>query len=91
MTAVSQRFAVRVMVSDVWDQVVLPVEATSTIAQVKQRALEQVLRRSAVSPEDYVVKYRGGAVLDESVTVAALGVVPNAALIIIPARRRPVR
>jgi len=37
------------------------------------------------------VKFRGAAVLDESVMLRALGAVPNAPFIVLPARRQPVR
>ena len=90
MTVVAERFAVRVMVTDVWDQVFLAVEPGTTVAELKRRALAQALRRPAPA-DDYVVKFRGGAVLDESTTLQALGAVPNAPFIILPRRRQPVR
>ena len=91
MTAVGGRFAVRVMVTDVWDQVFLAVEPTLTVAELKRQALLQALKRSAVRPDDYVVKFHGAQVLDESVTLAALGAVANSPFIILPARRQAVR
>jgi hypothetical protein len=91
VTGVGTRFAVRVMVTDVWDQVFLAVEPTMPVAELKRQALAQALKRAPVRLEDYVVKFRGAQVLDESVTLLALGVVPNAALIILPARRQAVR
>ena len=90
MTAVSEHFAVRVMVTDVWDQVVLAVEPGTTVADLKQRALEQALKRQALA-EEYVVKFRGAALLDETTTLEALGAVPNAPFIVLPRRRQPVR
>ena len=91
MTVVGERFAVRVMVTDVWDQVFLAVEPTTTIAELKRQALTQALKRAQVRPGDYVVKFRGAQVLDETMTVAALGAVPNSPFIVLPARRQPVR
>ena len=91
MTAVGERFAVRVMVTDVWDQVFLAAEPTTTVTDLKRQALTQALKRAQVRPEDYVVKFRGAQVLDESTTLAALGAVPNSPFIILPARRHPVR
>jgi hypothetical protein len=44
-----------------------------------------------VDPDAYVVKLRGAEVFDEAATLGALGVPANAALIILPRRRRPVR
>ena len=91
MTAVGGRFAVRVMVTDVWDQVFLAVEPTLTVAELKRQALAQALKRAAVRPDAYVVKFRGAQVLDESATLGALGAVANSPFIILPARRQAVR
>lgn len=91
MTAVGARLPVRVMVTDVWDQVFLAVEPGMTVGDLKRQALAQALKRESVQPADYVVKFRGAQVLDESVTLAALGVVANSPLIILPARRQAVR
>ena len=91
MTAVTERFAVRVMVTDVWDQVFLAVETTTTVAELKRQALAQALKRAQVRQEDYVAKFRGAQVLDETTTLAALGAAPNSPFIVLPARRQPVR
>jgi hypothetical protein len=91
MTAVGERFAVRVMVTDVWDQVFLAVEPTTTVAELKRQALAQALKRAQLRPEDYVVKFRGAQVFDETTTLATLGAVPNSPFIVLPARRKPVR
>jgi len=37
------------------------------------------------------VKFRGAQVLDETISVGALGAGPNAPFIVLPARRQPVR
>jgi hypothetical protein len=93
MTAVAHRFPVRVMVTDVWDQVVLAVEPSTTVAELKRRALTQALKRDAPpsAAQDYVVKFKGAQVLDESTTLAALGAQANSPFIVLPARRQPVR
>jgi hypothetical protein len=95
MTAVAHRFTVRVMVTDVWDQVVLAVEPSTTVAELKRRALTQALKRDAPpSPpaaQDHVVKFKGAQVLDESTTLAALGAQANSPFIVLPGRRQPVR
>jgi len=90
VSAVTERFAVRVMVTDVWDQVFLAVEPTTTVAELKRQALAQALKRSNLQLDDYIVKFRGAQVLDEAVTLAALGAVANAPFIVLPARRQPV-
>ncbi|HEV8305892.1 MAG TPA: hypothetical protein VGQ25_13070 [Gemmatimonadales bacterium] len=91
MTDVAERFAVRVMVTPVWDQVFLAVDADTTVAKLKREALQTALKRSHIDPAAYVVKFRGAQVLDESVTLGRLGAVPNAPFIVLPARRQPVR
>ena len=90
MTTVGERFAVRVMVTDAWDQIFLAVEPTTPVAELKRQALSQALKRAQISLGDYVVKFRGAQVLNEATTLAALGAVPNAAFIVLPARRRAV-
>ncbi|HXM38010.1 MAG TPA: hypothetical protein VN908_05035 [Gemmatimonadales bacterium] len=89
--SVAERFPVRVMVTPVWDTVVVPVDAGTTVAQLKHDALVAALKRAIVDEQDYVVKFRGAAVLDEAVTLGTLGAGPNAPFIVLPARRQPVR
>jgi hypothetical protein len=79
----------RVMLTDVWDEFPLDLPPATPLAQVKQRVLE--LGRVPHDPARYVVKYRGAQVTDESRTLADLGIVRNAALIMLPRRRQPVR
>ncbi|HEX5387235.1 MAG TPA: hypothetical protein VFW66_11075 [Gemmatimonadales bacterium] len=80
---------VRVMVPDVWDEVELLLPASASLGELKRRALERT--RVARDPAEYVVKFRGAEQPDEARTLAETGVVPNAALIVLPRRRRPVR
>jgi len=91
VTAVGERFAVRVMVTDAWDQIFLAVEPTTTVAELKRQALSQALRRAQIPLGEYVVKFLGAQVLNEATTVAALRAVPNSPFIVLPARRRAVR
>ena len=84
-------FTVRVMVPEVWDEVVLPVEGTTTIASLKAEALRRARVRVDANSGGCVVKYRGAAILDESLTLRALGAPPNAPFIVLPRRRQPVR
>lgn len=85
------RYTVRVMVTPVWDQVSIPVDAGTTVAQLKRDALRAALKRAAVDDQEFVVKFRGAQVFDESTTLGALGAGPNAPFIVLPARRQPVR
>ena len=91
MTAVSGTFAVRVMVTDAWDQVVISVAPATTVAELKREALARALRRAEIPLERYIVKFRGALVLDESVALADLGAGPNSPFIVLPAQRQPVR
>lgn len=90
MTAALDRYPVRVMVTPAWDQVAIQVDGTTTVAHLKREALRAALK-TAADEQGYVVKFRGAAILDESLTLRALGVVPNAPFIVLPARRQPVR
>jgi len=85
------RFPVRVMVTDAWDSVTVQVDDSTTVAQLKRDALRAALKQPRLEEREYVVKFRGAAVLDESQTVRALGAVANAPFIVLPARRLPVR
>jgi len=91
VTAVADRFAVRVMVTDAWDQVFLAVGPETTIAELKRQALTRALKRAPLSADQYIVKFRGALVSDEGVTLAKLGAGANAPFIVLPGRRRPVR
>lgn len=90
MTAALERFAVRVMVTDAWDQVFLAVGPETTVADLKGQALARALKRSDLLASEYVVKFRGAAV-DDGATLSALGAGANAPFIVLPARRWPVR
>ena len=87
---VGERYAVRVMVTPAWEQVPLQVDANTTVAQLKHEALRAALKTTA-GEAAYVVKFRGAPILDESITLGALGAVPNAPFIVLPGRRQPVR
>jgi TUG ubiquitin-like domain len=80
---------VRVMVADVWDTVPLNLEPSTSLADLKLEALTRT--RVQRDPDEYVVKFRGAEMLDESVSLKNAGIPPNAALIVLPRRRRPVR
>ena len=80
---------VRVWVPDVWDIVELPGPPAQTVAAVKAAALSRAIGATA-NPDDYQVKYRGAAV-DDSRTLGELGVPAGAPMIVVSARRRPVR
>jgi hypothetical protein len=79
----------RVMVEDVWDEVFLELGDELPVSEIKRQALE--LTRVNRDPSEYILKFRGAQLSDESVSLANAGLVPNGALIVLAKRRRPVR
>jgi hypothetical protein len=79
----------RVMVEDVWDEVFLELPDELPVSEVKRQALE--LTRVRRDPSEYVLKFRGAEISDESLSLANAGLVPNGAVIVLARRRRPVR
>ena len=79
----------RVMVEDVWDEVFLELPDELPVSEVKRQALE--LTRVRRDSSEYVLKFRGAEISDESLSLANAGLVPNGALIVLARRRRPVR
>lgn len=81
--------ALRVMVEDAWDQVTLNLPSTSILSDVKRQAL--TLTHRTHGADQYLVKFRGAELFDESRSLAESGVVANSSLIVVPRNRRPVR
>lgn len=79
----------RVTVEDVWDEVLLELSPDTPVGEIKREALART--RVRADPSQYVLKFRGAELSDESRTASAAGLVPNGALIVMPRRRRPVR
>jgi hypothetical protein len=79
----------RVMVEDVWDEVFLELPDATPVGDIKRQAL--ALTHVRRDPAEYVLKFRGAELSDESRSLAEAGLVPNAALIVLSRRRRPVR
>jgi hypothetical protein len=79
----------RVMVEDVWDEVFLELPDELPVSEIKRQALD--LTRVIRDPSEYVLKFRGAELSDESISLANAGLVPNGALIVLARRRRPVR
>ena len=90
-TAVAgERFPVRVMVMPAWEQVSIQVDDSTTVAQLKREAVRAALKTTQ-HVQEYIVKFRGALVQDESATLRAIGAVPNAPFIVLAARKQPVR
>lgn len=85
----SDHLAVRVMVESAWDQVALELPSTTSVAELKRRAL--AMTHAGGMADEYEVKYRGALVTEEARSLAEQGVVDNANLIVLPRRRRPAR
>jgi hypothetical protein len=77
------------MVEDVWDEVFLELADELPVSEIKRQALE--LTRVTRDPSEYMLKFRGAQMSDESVSLARAGLVPNGAVIVLARRRRPVR
>lgn len=85
----SDALAVRVMVEDAWDEVFLELPEGTLLGELKRQALERTYVTR--DPSEYLLKYRGAALSDESRSLAEAGLVPNAPLIVLSRRRRPLR
>jgi hypothetical protein len=86
---VTDSLRLRVTVQDTWDEVPLDLPPAASLAELKRAALEAT--RVNRDPDEYVLKFRGFELLDESRSLADAGLVPNGAVIVLPRRRRAVR
>ncbi|UCD23056.1 MAG: hypothetical protein JSW51_08280 [Gemmatimonadota bacterium] len=82
-------FSVRVWVEDVWDTVRIAVEPEWSVTKVKEEALREAIGTRA-DPAEYLVKLRGGLVLDEDASLSQLNVSHLTSLSVMAAKRRPV-
>ncbi|HEU4829558.1 MAG TPA: hypothetical protein VFT04_10200 [Gemmatimonadales bacterium] len=82
------QLSMRIMVQDVWDEVRISAPVTTSLGDLKRQAL--AVTRVMRNPDGYVVKFRGAEVPDDA-TLSDAGIVPDANLIVLPRRRRPVR
>lgn len=80
---------VRVMVEDVWNEVRIELPSSTPLGDLKAIALRQAGVPGDAA--DYHMKYLGAELQDEDRSLADAGVVPNAALVVLPRRRRPLR
>jgi hypothetical protein len=77
------------MVQDAWDEIPLDLPPDTSLAELKRLALEATRVRR--DPGEYLLKFRGAELYDESRSLADAGLVANGAVIVLPRRRRPVR
>jgi hypothetical protein len=80
----------RVQMPEAWDAVRFVAAPSEAVASLKGRALE-MLAPGAQSPDEFVLKLRGWEVLDESATLADIGVQDGSILLLTSRRKRPVR
>ncbi len=80
---------ISVFVQEMWDRLEFPFDPTQRIGDLKRRALEQA--RVDEDPAGFMVKVRGASVLDESRTLAEVGVVPGGSIITLRRERIAVR
>lgn len=88
-TAGDPIITVRVQVPEVWDTVRIDAPPDTPVLILKQRALEVLV--SSAAQADWITKFRGFEVLDESVSLSAAGVENGSTLLVTSRRRRPVR
>ena len=79
--------ALRVRVQDTWDDVRLALPAETRAGEVKRAALHAT--RITADPGEYILKFRGAEVSDTA-TLEESGIVPDANLIVLNRRRRPI-
>jgi hypothetical protein len=81
---------IRVEMPEVWDVIRVITPAEEPVLAVKTAALE-ALFPEAEFHEDFILKLRGWEILDESASLASVGVVDGSILLLTHRRRRPVR
>ena len=81
---------IRVEMPEVWDTVRFVALRTELVLTIKVRALE-ALYPEAQFHGDFVLKFRGWEILDESASLADLQIGDGAILLITYRRRRPVK
>lgn len=85
----SATLPVRVMVYDAWDTLTLDVPPSMSLGDLKREALTQARVRG--DPGEYIVKFRGAELDDETRSLKEAGIPAHGSLIVLPRRRRPVR
>jgi len=86
----AEAITIRVEMPEVWDVVRIVVAPRDPVLTVKVRALEALFPEAELH-QDFVLKYRGWEILDEAGSLADVGIVDGAILLLTHRRRRPVR
>lgn len=83
-------WTIRVQAADVWDSVRVECLPGTTVAQVKAAAMRNLLpdvRETAL----FMVKFHGGEVRSEALTLEQIGMTDSGMLFLAPRHRRPIR
>jgi len=75
---------------DLWDSVRVDAPPTEAVLSVKRAALD-ALYPDGANPDELVVRLHGYEVLDETQSLATVGVRDGSILLLVARRRRPVR
>ena len=81
---------IRVEMPEVWDVVRIETLPSQSVLTVKRRALD-ALYPGVDRHEEFVLKFRGWEILDESTTLADAGLTDGSILLITYRSKRPVR
>lgn len=79
----------RLMVHDVWNHVTLPFGVETSLHDLKLAALRE--SQITATPDEFLLKYLGAEIDDESIMVGEAGIPDSATLIVTRRRRRAVR
>jgi hypothetical protein len=82
--------AFRVQAAEHWDVLRVVADARTTVGDVKGRVLAEFYPDYAY-PDEFVLKYRGWEMLDESAAIGQSGIVDGSIILLGDRRRRPVR
>ena len=89
-TAGEPSIMVRVEMPEVWDTVKAVVSPSQAVSALKVAALGALYPTGEAS-SDFVLKFQGWEVLDESVSLGTAGAVDGSIFLLTHRRRRPVR
>ena len=81
---------IRVEMPEVWDVVRIVGPTTEPVLSVKVAALEALFPEAELH-QDFVLKFRGWEILNESAPLGDVGIVDGSILLLTHRRRRPVR
>jgi hypothetical protein len=87
---VTTPWVVRVQAAEAWDAVRVECTADSTVREVKQAAMANLLP-DITEPDAWMVKLHGAEVINEGVTLKVAGAMDASTLFLTSRRRRPLK